>query len=317
MLLGRILDLGWQAMARKLRFTPEGGALFEVTCRTLQSRLLLRPSPALNEIIVGVLARAQRLYPVDLIGYTFLSNHFHLLVWVQDSDQLAQFMRYLNSNLAREVARWTGWADKVFARRYDAILVSEEEGAQVGRLEYLLSQGCKEGLVARPQDWPGVHAIEALLTGQPVEGTWFDRAKESRARNRGEQPSPEQYVTRESLSLSPLPCWKSLSPEQYRERVREMLRKIELDQAAARAGQPPLGVEAILAQDPFTLPKQTKKSPAPRFHAISQRVRQELSQAYSWFLAAFRDAAERLKAGDRLVAFPSGSFPPGLPFVGI
>jgi hypothetical protein len=72
-----------------------------------------------------------------------------------------------------------GWSDKVFARRYQAILVSEEEGAQVGRLEYLLSQGCKEGLVARPQDWPGVHAIEALLTGLPVEGTWYDRTRES------------------------------------------------------------------------------------------------------------------------------------------
>jgi hypothetical protein len=32
-------------------------------------------------------------------------------------------------------------------------------------------------------------------------------------------------------------------------------------------------------------------------------------------MAAFRDAAEKLRAGDRLVAFPEGSFPPSLPFV--
>jgi hypothetical protein len=96
-----------------------------------------------------------------------------------------------------------------------------------------------------------------------------------------------------------------------------LLAKIETDTAASRAGASPLGPEAILAQDPFAPPLQTKKSPAPLVHAVSQRVRRELYEAYYWFLAAFREAAERLKAGDRLVAFPLGSFPPGLPFVRI
>ena len=32
-------------MGRKLRYIPDGGALVEVTCRTLHGRLLLRPSP--------------------------------------------------------------------------------------------------------------------------------------------------------------------------------------------------------------------------------------------------------------------------------
>ena len=63
-------------MGRKLRYLPEEGALVEVTCRTLQGRLLLRPSPELNDIAAGVLGRAQRLYPVDLIALSLLSNHF-------------------------------------------------------------------------------------------------------------------------------------------------------------------------------------------------------------------------------------------------
>ena len=37
--------------------------------------------------------------------------------------------------------------------------------------------------------------------------------------------------------------------------------------------------------------------------------------AYFTFVAAFREAAEKLKAGNRLASFPIGSFPPGLPFV--
>jgi hypothetical protein len=61
-------------------------------------------------------------------------------------------MGYVCSKLAREVGRLTGWREKIFSRRYQAILISEEESAQVERLIYLLSHGAKENLVSRPQD---------------------------------------------------------------------------------------------------------------------------------------------------------------------
>ena len=157
-------------MGRRLRYIPEGGALVEVTCRTIHSRFLLRPSPELDEIIVGVLGRAQRLYEVRCCGYVFASNHYHLLLDVDNVRQLARFMCYVNSNLAREIGRLYGWADKIWSRRYQAIVVSGEEGAQIARLKYILANGCKEGLVARPQDWPGVHVARALIAGRSPHG---------------------------------------------------------------------------------------------------------------------------------------------------
>jgi hypothetical protein len=77
-----------------------------------------------------------------------------------------------------------------------------------------------------------------------------------------------------------------------------------------------LGLAAILAQNPETRPARLKTSPAPLFHAATKRVRQELRDAYALMVAAYRDAAEKLKAGVRDAAFPPGSFPPALPFVG-
>ena len=82
-------------MARRLRHTPEGGALFDVTCRTVQSRFLLRSCPLLNEIILGALARAKRRYGVELSAFIFLSNHLHLLAWATDSEQLAGCVAHL------------------------------------------------------------------------------------------------------------------------------------------------------------------------------------------------------------------------------
>jgi hypothetical protein len=61
-------------MSRHLRFIPEGGALVEVTCRTIQGRLLLRPSPQLNDIFLGVLGRAQSRLPLEIVAYCCLSS---------------------------------------------------------------------------------------------------------------------------------------------------------------------------------------------------------------------------------------------------
>ena len=304
-------------MARKLRHTPEGGALFEVTCRTIQSRFLLRPGPLLNEIIIGALARAKKRYGPELVAFIFLSNHLHILIRVDDSQQLSRFMGYFLSKLAREVTRLTGWRDKVFARRYQAIPVSEEERAQIGRLIYILSNGCKEDLVAEPQDWPGVHCVNALLTGQSLEGTWFDRTQEFAARNRGENFGARQYATKDVLELAPLPCWRHLSPEQYQAQIAALVETIKAEAKARRqaSGIQPLGPATILAQDPLSRPRKSKRSSAPRVHAVSKLVRKAMYEAYAWFVAAFREAAANLRAGDRMAKFPQGSFPPGLPFV--
>lgn len=303
-------------MARPLRFIPAPGTLVEVTNRTIQSRPLLAPSPLFNRIFIGALARASRRHKVGVVAYVCLSDHYHLLVRVDEADQLASFMELFNSKLAREVAKLTDWKDKIWARRYKPIVVSTEETAQVARLLYLLSNSCKENLVAGVEEWPGPHCAPALLSGEPSQGVWINRTHEYLAQQR-KTPEPQSFEEPETLTLEPLPCWKHLSPEQYRGQMESLVRSVEADAEAQRqrSSEQPLGAEAILRQDPTERPKRTKKSPAPRFHAFSRAVRAELNRLYSGFVAAFRAAAERLKSGDRHAVFPIGSFPPHLPFV--
>ncbi|HKI05005.1 MAG TPA: transposase [Thermoanaerobaculia bacterium] len=302
---------------RRLRYIPEGGALVEVTCRTIHSRFLLRPSAALNDIIVGVLGRAQRTYPIRICGYSFVSSHFHLLLDVDDALQLSRFMGYLSSNLAREIGRLVDWPDKVWARRYQAIVISGEAAIQAARLKYILAHGVKEGLVEKVTEWPGVHCARALLKGDPVEGTWFDRTQEYAARRRGEDFDRMRYATTEVLTISPLPCWKDFPEETQRRLAADLVAEIESEAAAhrQRSGKPVLGVPAILGQPPHTRPKHSKKSPAPLFHVLSKAVREELYAGYAWFVAAYREAATKLRDGNRTVSFPVGSFPPPLQFV--
>jgi hypothetical protein len=128
----------------------------------------------------------------------------------------------------------------------------------------------------------------------------------------------ESPPARETLELSPLPCWKHLTPEKRQQLAAAMVSEIDGEAAdrRERTGVQPLGPAAILAQSPESRPLKTKRSPAPAVHAASQTVRRELRNAYFLFVAAYRSAAEKLRAGQRDPPFPTGSFPPPLPFVG-
>jgi len=304
-------------MPRRLRYVPPAGALVEVTCRTLQARLLLRPSPLLCEITLGILGRAQRLSGVAIHAFVFLANHYHLLVSVSDAAQLAKFVHYLNSNLAREVGRLHEWKERLWGRRYEAILVSEEEESQVERLLYLARQGCKEGLVADPLEWPGATSWQAMLDGRPLEGTWFDRTAEGLARRKGLDPGSREFASPESVVLSPLPAWAHLAPEVPRARLRELLDLARAEAEAMRQemGREPLGRDALVRQDPHRSPALSRKSPAPLVHAASREVRRAYREAFRIFTAAYRRAAEALRAGVESVAFPAGCFPPPGPFL--
>lgn len=302
-------------MARKLRFIPPG-SLVEVTCRTLQGRYLLRPSRDLNELVLGLLARAAEMYEVKVIAFIVMSNHMHLLVVPTDAQQLARFMNFVNGNLAREAGRLHAWKAKFWARRYRAIVVSDEERAQVARLRYLISQGCKEGLVKSPRDWPGASSTEYLLSGKPIEGVWFDRTALLYARRRSPGLSRYAYANPHTLELSPLPAWHHVSPEEIRRRIEAIVRDIESQTRGEMesTGRSVVGVKRLLRQHPHAAPEQAPTSPAPRFHTASRRARERLQAASAAFHEAYRRAARALRRGALRPAFPHGSFPPHLPF---
>jgi hypothetical protein len=298
----------------RLRFVP-GQHVVEITTRTQHGRLLLRPGPVFNEIVYGILGRAQRLYGMTIHYAAVLSNHYHLLLSPSSALQLARFLCYVNGNLAKEAGRVHNWKHHVWSRRYQLVLVANEEKAQIARLRYLLSHGVKEGLIDRVADWPGPNFLSALLTGAPAVGTWFDRTAECKARMRGLEFGVRDFATDERVVLTPIPCWQNLTREQHARAVQALVDSIDSDAAAEReaTGRPCLGAAAILRQSPEATPTRFKKSPAPWFHAASRAARAALKEAFAIFLSAYRRAAERLRAGDRMVEFPPGAFPPALP----
>jgi hypothetical protein len=102
-------------MPRSLRYVPAAGILVGVTTRTVHGRLL-QPTPPINQAVLGVLGRAQRIYRMVVHLAVVLSNHYHLLLAPTDAKQLADFMGFVNSNIAREVGRLVDWKEKFWGR---------------------------------------------------------------------------------------------------------------------------------------------------------------------------------------------------------
>jgi REP element-mobilizing transposase RayT len=303
-------------MARHLRYIPPG-CLVEVTCRTIQGRHLLRPGSRFNRLFIGILARAQRRFRMRVCEPACLSNHYHLLLIPDNALQLALFMNYLNSNLAREAGRLHDWNARFWQSRYSAVPVSNEEAAQVERLLYLLAQGCKEGLVSSPLEWPGVNGTRAWLRGIPLRGIWIDRTAAYKSGRRNGESRLSDFELEETLQLSALPCWAHLDSRSYRARYAELVREVEQDASrlAEETGRAPAGADAVTVRDPHFWPNRVKRMPAPWFHAATRTARKSFREAYALFLAAYRRAAESLRAGILDVAFPEGSFPPPRRFV--
>ncbi|MDY7092733.1 MAG: transposase [Acidobacteriota bacterium] len=306
-------------MRKPIRFVPPGGALVLVTHRCLQARFLLTPNDQLNQLAKAIVARAARRAGVEVVVVLIFGNHVHLLLRVPNAYAMAQFMSYFAGNLAREAGRIHRWSGKFWHRQYSYSVVADDEASQAQTLRYLLSHGCKEDLVASPLQWPGLHPASMILEGQAHRGTWVDRTSLCRDRHNrpASPPKEEDYEQEEILELVQLPCWADLSWEEYQARVRALVEEIEKEtrHRHSRDGTRPLGRRKVLRQNPFRAPKKPKKGPGPLIIAASSAAKEAFEEAYRQVVAAYMADSAKLRAGDRLVRFPEGTFPPALAFV--
>lgn len=306
-------------MGRDLRYILPN-SLQHVVDVTSQNRYLLCPSALVNERYLGVLGKAQEKYDMVICAVVVLSTHSHMILRPRDGAHLADFMCFVKTNLAKEIGgRLRGWQGHFFDRRYHSTTISDEEAAQAGVLRYVLSNGTKEFLVDTVRQWPGVHSAASLIDGISMVGRWYDRSAEYAARilNGEAETDPEDFASEQAVTLSPLPCWEHLAETTWRRAVEEMVDDIDHDAANERRtlGRTSLGISKILAQDPYESPNHVETSPKPRFHAFDRAVFETLLDVWREVMRVFSAASEALRAGDRHVKFPEGTFPPALPFV--
>lgn len=286
--------------------------IYEVTIDTIQGRYLLRPTPEVRDLVLGVLSRAQERYPtIRLYGFFFARSRATLLLSASDERELSPFMGYVQGNISRKLGRLLDWSGKLWAGRYRSAPILDED-ALVHRLRALMSQGVDEGLIESPRAWPGATCAPGLLGAMALEGAWIDRDREARLRAAGVEPPPSAYVRPYRVVLAPIPPWAQLPASELAARHRALLDDIELEHRLARSG-PVMDPVELQQQDPFARPATGHEGRLRRLiHATCATLREGFRIAYGGFCATFRAAAEALRGRRRqalLAGFPEGSAP--------
>ena len=260
-------------MPRPLRNT-EPKKLHLLSCRTRSSELLLVPSPELNSIVGGVIAKYSQLYSINLYAVCVLSNHYHLLLSTNVEGGIALFAENINREIGKRVNRLLNREGSLWSRRYDDLLVLEEQDA-LEALIYTITNPTKHGLVANPNSWPGITSY-----GQDSKTyTFFNYTEYSAARSKslltGEVIRRSDYEKEYELKIDKLPMFSNLSNVETKKLIlkeaEKRVRKLNEEKWAKQDRF--LGRKAILNQrSKGAFPKKTNKTKRPVCYTRCKRA---------------------------------------------
>jgi putative transposase len=140
-------------MPRKPRILPDGG-LFHVINRRV-GRLPLFDEEADYLAFLKVLDEVAPLFPVSVLAYCLMPNHWHLLLMPRRGNRMPAFMQRLTlTHLRRWHAhRHSTGTGPVYQGRYKSFPIQDDEHLLIVA-RYIERNALRAGLVNRAEDWP-------------------------------------------------------------------------------------------------------------------------------------------------------------------
>ncbi len=291
-----------------------------VTNRTERGLFFMTPRRDVVHLIRYWLARARNLYGprIEIYGFCFLSNHFHMLL--RDAHgELATFMEYFSGNVARAINRAMGRRQGAFwSREYDDQIVDGEE-AFMNTLAYVMANPVKSGLVDLPSQWKGVSSLECMLNDTAFSETGLNLSEYNEATRHGRKVNRSDFENTYSFSLSVPPMWRCLSRDQRREKLTDLLKSASANYRKMRKSHCAIGMKKILSQRVTDAPKNFSPTPRRRFHCSSVERLKQLQETLRDFVGRYRECLQVYyrqifsKARRRVatvINWPPGCFPP-------
>jgi putative transposase len=149
-----------------------GGLVFHVMNRGAR-RLTLFDSADDYLTFTKVLHEAQGRVSLRLLSYALMPNHWHLVLWPEEDEQLPRFMMWLTGTHSRRWhrARPSSGGGTIYQGRYRAIPVHTDHHFLVV-CRYVEQNPVKAGLAARSSDWPWSSAPLGAEAWRPALSPW-------------------------------------------------------------------------------------------------------------------------------------------------
>lgn len=276
---------------------------------------------SIPNIIGSCMARGIEKYKVRLYGFVWMSNHGHLLLQAP-KDKLDEFMAYLNGQIAVNVNRFLGREHQLWARRYSAAQVLDEN-AEIERLIYMLANPQNAGLVQSIDEWPGLSSAAFFFKKHKDPFLHFDRTAWHK---NGHPPNIAPFLSTMKLEHALLPCLARLSPRAVKRKLRKLLERTA--QTVSIINEKPatkseatesstlrpvrFRIRPVLPTErPISVRKpKLKRKQQPLCHTTNPSLRDRYRDGYRTFRAIYADCSRAYRNGDVTIEFPPGSFAP-------
>jgi putative transposase len=139
-------------MPRSRRQCP-GGYVYHALNRAV-ARLPLFQKDADYDAFLRVMDEARQLYPIRILGYCLMPNHWHVVLWPRADHEMTAFLRWLTHT---HTMRWhthyhTLGTGHLYQGRFKAFPVQEDDHLYAV-LRYVERNALRAGLVGRAEDW--------------------------------------------------------------------------------------------------------------------------------------------------------------------
>lgn len=141
------------------------GQVYFITAR-VRKGLPFVARQSVERVLLGILARAQGLYKVQICAYVFMGNHYHMIITGQ-SCHISPFMNYIQGNIAKAMQRlipnyYDGW---FWEDRYKEQLLLTVEDV-ISKMSYIYLNPVRARLVDKAGEYPGINSYKSLLKGK-------------------------------------------------------------------------------------------------------------------------------------------------------
>ena len=312
-----------------MKYHPHGSVLF-VTF-SIEEGLLLLCNPLCEAIVKSCLARAQFMHPVKICGVIVEATHVHILIVVDNPDDVPGFVRYFKTESSHMLNRVLGRKKRtIWCESYDDPIVLTMPRALMV-MAYLYSNPAKDNLEESIKQYPGVSSWKMFVKGE-YKKSWrrlrrddfkvLPRDAQNLAgytreaeRVLSQSKSSHEFTITPNAWLEAFGIHSSEEQKQINKKIIERVTKLEerAREKRIREKRHVIGASKLRTQA-FDLTHQSSRT-GKRMWCLSEK-----RSVRTKFISFLKDLFEKARAvrarwmlGDFSVPYPPGLYPPAMP----
>lgn len=314
----------------KIKYHPHGSVQFITT--SLEQGIMLLANGLMESIMVSCFGRAQLLYPVKVNHFIVMGTHLHLMLTVDNPDDVPAFIGYVKSMSATMINIMLGRRKRtVWCEDYHSAEVLDVRSA-INLLGYLYGNPGKDGLVETIEEYPGLSSWGVYRRGgSEIKGKLIRKfmvrklsAKEHSVKGYEEEGFRIRSGARHEVEFRLDPDgWMErfkIAGVERRERVNRLIeertRSVELRARSKREleGRKVRGREALMCEVMNTIYMPNREvGRAPVCYSTSRGERKRYREKLKGLRRSGREVLMRWRKGEMWVKYPPGLYPPSAP----